>query len=189
MFLLLFFISLVFAQDIVVYASPVLIFKDGQPTANEFGHRISYSLAARHIRYAKVKSEYGWEYIGNSDYFSIWNKDTIKTKFKNCNYQTTPYKCSVKNKHYYVQAAVDLREDEGVISFELYDPRGQLINSSYTSNKKIIRWIKQQEILVFKGGYHLPKEELPLKWEIPYRIFRDDFDQASALLWTGVKLK
>ena len=189
MFLLLFFVSLVFAQDIVVYASPVLIYKNGEPTINEFGNRISYSLAARHIKLAKVKSQYGWEYIGNSDYFSIWNKDTVRTKFKNCNYQQDPYGCSVKNEHYYIQTSVDLREDQGVISFELYDPRGQLVNSSYTTNTKIIRWIKQQEILVFKGGFHLPKEELPLKWEIPYRMFREDFEQASMKLWAGVRLK
>ena len=39
---------------------------------------------------------------------------------------------------------------------------------------------------MFKDGFHL-KEELPLKWEIPYRLFRD-FHQASMKLWTGVRL-
>lgn len=41
---------------------------------------------------------------------------------------------------------------------------------------------------MFEGGFHKPKEELPLKWEIPYRIFREDFEQLSFRTWSGVKL-
>ena len=180
---------MVFAEDVIVYTAPVQVNRNGTLIVNEFGDRISFSLACRHIRLAMVKSDYGWEYIGNSDYFSVWNKDTIRRKFKNCDYENDGYGCSIKNKHYYVRATVDLREDQGVISFELYDPRGQLINSSYSTNTKGIVWIKQQEVTVFEGGFHLPKEELPLKWEIPYRMFREDFEQASMKLWAGIKLK
>ena len=56
------------------------------------------------------------------------------------------------------------------------------MSSSSQSSQKIIRWIKQQQITVFKDGFHLPKEELPLKWEIPYRLFQKDFEQASMKL-------
>ena len=189
MMLLLFLVSLVFAQDIIVYASPLEVRRNGSVISNNFGSEIIFNLASTHGRGARAKRDFGWEYIGNSDYFLVYNQSTIGYKFKNCNYKQNPINCSVKNKHYYVKGYVDIREDEGAITLELWSPDGTIINTATETNRKIIIWIKQQEITVFKDGFHLPKEELPLKWEIPYRIFRNDFEQASRRLWTGVRLK
>jgi hypothetical protein len=119
----------------------------------------------------------------------VYNEKSIKYRFDNCNYKQSPVACSVRNKHYYVRGFVDIREDEGVITFQLWSPKGIIVNSSSESSQKIIRWIRQQQITVFEDGFHLPKEELPLKWEIPYRLFQRDFEQASMKLWTGIKLK
>jgi len=189
MMLLLFFVSLVFAQDIIVYASPLEVRRNGSLISNGFGNEIVFSLASRHGRYARAKRDFAWEYIANSDYFLVYNEKTIGYKFDGCDYKGAPVACSVRNKHYYVRGFVDLREDEGVITFQLWSPKGIIISSSSEASQKIIRWIKQQQVTVFKDGFHLPKEELPLKWEIPYRLFQRDFDQASMKLWTGVKLK
>jgi len=60
----------------------------------------------------------------------------------------------------------------------------------------VVNWIKQQEITVIesegKGGKqtltHYGKEELPLKWEIPYKLVQHDVHQTIKGLWTGVKL-
>ena len=35
---------------------------------------------------------------------------------------------------------------------------------------------------------HKPKEELPLKWLIPANLLDKHVSQASALLWSGVRL-
>ena len=189
MMLLLFFFSLVFAQDIIVYASPLEVRKNGSVISNNFNSKIVFNLASIHGRGAKAKRDFAWEYIGNSDYFLVYNEDTIKYKFDGCNYKENPIGCSVRNKHYYIKGYIDLREDEGAITFELWSPDGVIINTATEVNRKLIFWIKQQEITVFKDGFHLPKEELPLKWEIPYRLFRINFEEASRRVWTGVKLK
>ena len=189
MFILLFFVSLVFAQDIIVFASPLEVRQNGAVISNGFGNEIVFNLASRHGRHAMAKRDFAWEYIANGDYFLVYNEQTIKYRFDGCNYKQSPVACAVKNKHYYVRAYVDLREDEGVVTFELWGPRGTMINSTSESSYKIIQWIRQQEITVYKDGFHLPKEELPLKWEIPYRLFRKHFENASMKLWTGVRLK
>lgn len=189
MFILLFFVSLVFAQDIIVYASPLEVRQNGAIISNGFGNEIVFNLASKHGRYAMVKRDFAWEFIGNSDYFLVYNEQTIKYRFDGCDYKKKPVACAVKNKHYYVRAYVDLREDEGVVTFELWGPKGTMINSTSESSYKIIQWIRQQEITVYKDGFHLPKEELPLKWEIPYRLFLRHFEDASVKLWTGVRLK
>ena len=189
MMLLLFFVSLVFAQDIIVYASPLEVRRNGSLISNGFGNEIVFGLASRHGRHARAKRDFAWEYIADSDYFFVYNEKTIAYRFDGCDYKEAPVACSVKNKHYYVRGFVDLREDEGTITFQLWSPKGIIVSFSSQSSQKIIRWIKQQQITVFKDGFHLPKEELPLKWEIPYRLFQKDFEQASMKLWTGIKLK
>lgn len=189
MIVILIFISFVFAQDIIVYASPLEVRRNGSIISNNFNSEIIFNLASLHGRLAMAKRDFAWEFIGNSDYFLVYNNKTIEYRFDGCDYDKKPIACSVKNKHYYVRAYVDLREDEGVITFELWSPKGTIINSTSESSYKIIQWIRQQEITVYKDGFHLPKEELPLKWEIPYRLFRRHFEEASMKLWTGVRLK
>jgi len=92
---------------------------------------------------------------------------------------------------------LELREDEALITQQLFNGKAKIISSSTSSSKKIIRWIKQQEVTVIQNQglmgnqtiTHKPKEELPLKWEIPWRIFSNNFRQTSLRLWSGVKLK
>jgi hypothetical protein len=97
--------------------------------------------------------------------------------------------CSIRNNNFYLRTTVSLTPDEGLLTQTLYGKNGQIVSTSQISSKKIIIWIKQQELTVFKDGFHKPKEELPLKWEIPYRIFSNDFEQLSFRLWSGIKLK
>tara|TARA_E500000318_G_scaffold8247_3_gene7531 strand:- start:3115 stop:3684 length:570 start_codon:yes stop_codon:yes gene_type:complete len=189
MFILLFFISLVFAQEIMVYAAPMHVYAGGTRVVNVMSDNIPFISASKHVKLAKVKSLYGWEMVGDSEYILVWNQDTIKYKFTNCDYNIDPLGCSIKNGNYYLKTIVHMTEEEGLISQVLYGKNGQILSSSQISVKKIIVWIKQQELTVFEGGFHKPKEELPLKWEIPYRIFREDFEQLSFRTWSGVKLK
>ena len=133
----------------------------------------------------------------------VYNERTIKYAWEDCNYRRDPLACSVKNSHYYLETIVTVDDNQLVVKATLYDPDAQVVLSSSRTNDKIIRWIKQQEITIRQeqqqGGLlggsgqsttiHKPKEEMPLKWEIPYRIFNTSFEQVSVRLWSGVKLK
>jgi len=189
MFLIILFFSLVFAQDFVVFAASPIVYVNGTRSVNPMSHEISFITASKHVKLARVKSQYGWETIGDSDYVSVYNEDTISYKFKGCDYKNEPLMCSIRNNNFYLRTTVSLTPDEGLLTQTLYGKNGQIVSTSQISSKKIIIWIKQQELTVFKDGFHRPKEELPLKWEIPYRIFSNDFEQLSLRLWSGIKLK
>ena len=132
MLLIILFFSLVFAQELVVFAGDPIVYVNGTRSINIMSDEIPFSAASRHV---------------------------------------------------------NLTPDEGLLTQTLYGKNGQIVSTSQISSKKIIIWIKQQELTVFKDGFHKPKEELPLKWEIPYRIFSNDFEQLSFRLWSGIKLK
>jgi hypothetical protein len=197
MSLLLFFISMVFAQDIDIYVESMKVFKDGKQVFNYISNEIPFVMASQHVSMAMRKSEYGWEYIENSPDVNLWNQSTIRYKHKRCNYEEDALGCSVKNRHYYLRTSVELGEEEAVLTQQLFDKNAQVISTSTASSKKIIRWIKQQEVTVIQERglmssrtiTHKPKEELPLKWEIPWRIFSNDFRQLSLRMWSGAKLK
>ena len=78
----------------------------------------------------------------------------------------------------------------------LYNKEGVIIHTASRSDEMIINWIKQQEVTVIesegKGGKqtltHYGKEELPLKWEIPYRLLQAHVQQAVMGLWVGIKV-
>ena len=67
MMLLLFFVSLVFAQDIIVYASPLEVRRNGSLISNGFGNEIVFGLASRHGRHARAKRDFAWECIAECD--------------------------------------------------------------------------------------------------------------------------
>ena len=75
----------------------------------------------------------------------------------------------------------------------LYNQELQIAGTGIKTSKKIINYIKQQELTVIQEQsmmgsrtiIHKPKEELPLKWEIPYKLLDYHMHQASLGLWMG----
>ena len=114
----------------------------------------------------------------------VYNERTIKYAWEDCNYKRDPLGCSIKNSHYYLETIVTVDDNQLVVKATLYDPDAQVVLSSSRTDDKIIRWIKQQEITIRQeqqqGGLlggsgqsttvHKPKEEMPLKWEIPHTL-------------------
>lgn len=114
----------------------------------------------------------------------VYNERTIEYAWENCNYKRDPLACSVKNSHYYLETMVTVDDNQLVVKATLYDPDAQIVISSSRTDDKIIRWIRQQEITIRQeqqqpgllggGGQattiHKPKEEMPLKWEIPHTL-------------------
>ena len=196
MFLFLFFISAI-AGQINIYVEPMKVYRNGSEIINYISNQMVFTHSSQYVSMAKQKSEYGWEYIEDSDNVNVYNEKSIKYRFSGCDYKEDALGCSVRNNHYYLRTFLELREDEALITQQLFDSKARIISSATSSSKKIIRWIKQQEVTVIQSQglmgsqtvTHKPKEELPLKWEIPWRIFSNNFRQMSLRLWSGIKLK
>ena len=196
MLLFLFFISAM-AGQINIYVEPMKVYKNGSEVINYISDHLAFTFASQHVSMAKHKSEYGWEYIEDSNNVNVYSDKTILYRYSGCNYNEDGLGCSVRNNHYYLRTFLELREDEALITQQLFDDKARIVSSATSSSKKIIRWIKQQEVTVIQSQglmgsqtvTHKPKEELPLKWEIPWRIFSNNFRQMSLRLWSGIKLQ
>ena len=95
-----------------------------------------------------------------------------------------------------LETIITVDDHQIVVNMILYDSDLTVLGSSvYTSDSRI-HWIRQQEQTVIQQQglmgsqtiVHTPKEELPLKWLVPTNLLDKHIWQASALLWTGVRL-
>ena len=146
----------------------------------------AFTYLGSYMKNIKVSNGYGgYEPITlNDTSVKIYNERTIQYAWENCNYRRDALGCSVKNSHYFLETIVTVDDNQLVVKATLYDPSAQVVISSSRTDDKIIRWIRQQEITIRQeqqqGGLlggsgqattiHKPKEELPLKWEIPHTL-------------------
>ncbi len=120
----------------------------------------------------------------------------------NCNYKRDPLACAVQNSHYYVETIVTVDDNQLVTKVTIYDSNAQVFLSASSTNDKIVKWIKQQEITIKQeqqqGGLlggggsattiHKPKEELPLEWEIPHSLTDKMIQQMLLGMFVSVKI-
>ena len=185
-------------RDYEVYVAPTVM--DIQSTEVEavMAKKTVFSYASRYASGAKVKNERGtgYENVTLNHKIKVYDEDTIEYVWDNCNYKRDPKKCAYLNNHMLLETIVTVDDHQIVVNMILYDSDLTVLGSSvYTSDSKI-SWIRQQEVTVIQqqglmGNQtitHKPKEELPLKWLIPTNLLDKHIWQASALLWTGVRL-
>ena len=185
-------------RDYEVYVAPTVM--DIQSTEVEavMAKKTVFSYASRYASGAKVKNERGtgYENVTLNHKIKVYDEDTIEYVWDNCNYKRDPKKCAYLNNHMLLETIVTVDDPQIVVNMILYDSDLTVLGSSvYTSDSKI-SWIRQQEVTVIQqqglmGNQtitHKPKEELPLKWLIPTNLLDKHIWQASALLWTGVRL-
>lgn len=126
----------------------------------------------------------------------VYNEKTISFVYTGCDYVSMPLHCSILNGHYYVETEVTFNDSQMIIRSTLYDKDATVINTSSRTDDMIINWIKQQEVTVIERQgrmgketlTHYGKEELPLKWEIPYELLQVHVRQTISGLWIGVKI-
>lgn len=193
--------SLAFAETFDVYVSPIVF--DDRTTSGKITTQhdpeAPFYYTAKYARMAKASNGAGGHEKLPSLYekIRVYNIDSVEFFQSNCDYASTPLRCSVMNGNYYVETIVTLTDDQMVVRSTLYDADGIVINSASRTDEMEINWIKQQEITVVetegRGGKqtatHYGKEDLPLKWEIPYRLLQDNVRQTMLSLWMGVKVK
>jgi|TARA_Y100000015_G_C2394752_1_gene92089 hypothetical protein len=130
------------------------------------------------------------------DDIRVYNEETISFVYNGCDYVSTPLFCSVTNGHYYVATEVTFNDSQMIIRSTLYDKDATVINTSSRTDEMVINWIKQQEVTVVERQgrmgketlTHYGKEELPLKWEIPYELLQTHVRQTISGLWMGIKI-
>ena len=55
-------------------------------------------------------------------------------------------KCSMQNSHFYLETTVHVDDNELVVRAILFDPQAQVIAMGTSTDRRVIQWIKQQEI-------------------------------------------
>ena len=193
-------------RDIIVYVSPVrIVDMTSEGTNKEVGidKQSAFTYSGTFWKNAKISETPNiWIPVtmGKRN-LRIYSEDTIDLVWEDCNYKRQPLKCAVQNDHYYIDTVVHVDDNQLVVKSTMYNSAGQVIGSSRRSNDKIVRWIKQQELtvttqqnsgLLGSGSttttVHKPKEEMPLKWEIPHHLTDSLMHQTMIGLWAGLKI-
>ena len=185
-------------KDFEVYVEPVKMDIQSVNVEAVVAKKTIFTYSARYAKNAKVKNERnsGYESVTANHKIKVYDEDTIEYAWDNCNYKREPKKCSYQNNHMLLETIITVDDHQVVINMILYDSDLTVLGSSvYTSNSKV-NWIRQQETTVSQQQgimgssttVHKPKEELPLKWLIPAMLLDKHISQASALLWSGIRL-
>jgi hypothetical protein len=193
-------VGLAFGETFDVYVSPMKFVDQTTSGRVSLNHdrQAPFYYTSNYARLAKASNGRGGYHSikNNYDDIRVYNHDTIKFIHDDCSYLFGPLECSVKNGHYYVETIVTFNDDQMVVRTTLYDKDATVINTSSRTDEMQVNWIRQQEITVIesegRGGKqkltHYGKEELPLKWEIPYQLLQNHVQQAVMGLWLGIKI-
>ena len=76
MFIFLFFISAI-AGEINIFVEPMKVYKNGSEIVNYISNQLVFTHSSQYVKMAKQKSEYGWEYIEDSDNVNVYNEKSI----------------------------------------------------------------------------------------------------------------
>jgi len=137
-------------RDIEVYVGPieVIVSTNLENIEAEIDSKAAFAYSSAYSHNAQVKNERGaYEpVLLNYDRIKIYNEDTIVYAWENCNYKIKPLECSIQNNHFYIETTVHVDDNELVVRTMLFDSDAQVIATGVSKNKKIIRFIKQQEI-------------------------------------------
>ena len=137
-------------RDIEVYVSPieVIISTDLENIEAEIDSNAAFAYSSAYRHNAKIKNERGtFEPVGlNHDKIMVYSEDTIIYAWDDCNYKIKPLGCSIQNSHYYLETTIHVDDNELVVRAMLYDQDAQIIAQGTSIDRKIVRWIKQQEV-------------------------------------------
>ena len=194
------------SKDIEFFVAPIKIQNWAQEITVEavIDPDAAFTYVGHYIKNIKVSNGHGgYDPVSLSTQETrVYNERTIQYAWDNCNYRRDPLACSVKNSHYYVETIVTVDDNQLVAKVTIYDSNAQVFLSASTTDDKIVKWIKQQEITIKQeqqqGGLlggggsattiHKPKEELPLKWEIPHSLTDRMLQQMLLGMFVSVKI-
>jgi len=138
------------SRDIEVYVAPieVIIATNLENIEAETDASSAFAYSSMYSHNAKIRNERGaYEPVElNHDKIKVYSEDTIIYAWDDCNYKLKPLQCSIQNGHYYLETTVHVDDNEVVVRAMLFDSEAQVVAIGTSTNRKIIKWIKQQEI-------------------------------------------
>ena len=166
--------------------------------SSDINQKTIVGYVSQYVKNSKAKSGYStWSPVTQVyDKIRVYDRETIEFFDDECNYKREALQCGVKNNHYTVKTYINITEHEITTKMILYSPEALIINQATATSREIVRWIKQQEVTIVQQQsmmgnsttIHIPKEELPLKWQIPPKIWDRHFYKMSLGLFTAVKI-
>ena len=180
--------------NIEVYISSPKIKNYTEDVEGIIGEKVVYGYNSYHWKGAKVINSRGtYDPIASHSIVKVYDKDTIKYAWDNCNYLLDAKKCANQNNHYLVETVITIDEHETHVQMMLYNPDMTLLSVSNITDRGEINYIKQQEIRMSmtssRMDIRIMPEQKPLKWVIPAHLLNRYVEQASKGLWLGVKIK
>ena len=200
-------------KDIEVFVAPTKVLnKTDIPyqldETSVFGHTID------DVKWIQKKGLYGYETIDEAVY--VYNQDTIKFSWQDCDYNIKPRECSYENGHYILESYITFDKQQAVIRLVLFDENLVPVAQATTSNSRVVKITKRERTTRQVGQAvngqqrscgptscstqpirgasstfaQTIKEDLePSVVVIEPRLLDRDIKQASIRLWSSVRIK
>ena len=200
-------------RNIELYVAPTQVINNTKisyqlDSTSVFGHTIN------DVRNAKKLSQYG--YIPMDNEIVVYNPDTIKFAWKNCNYSTSFRECSHENGHYLLESYIVFDKQQVTVRLILFDENMTPVAQSVQSNTRVVKILKRQKTsraIIPMGGRRPTRQCGPTSCStiqgnstvsaytqtttedlepsiivVEPRLLDKDIQQASVRLWTSVKI-
>ena len=129
-------------RDFEVYVAPIKVINNTKKDYKIDPLSI-FNSTCNSAKYARVKSDYGYEDIGSD--LKIYNEDTIKYSWDECNYSKNPKECTYQNGHYLLESQITINNDEILINITLYNEDLVPIAQSAQTNSRVRKIIERQK--------------------------------------------
>ena len=153
------------SRDIEVYVAPieVIISTNVENIEAQVDASSAFSYSSAYSHNAKVSTGRGsYEPVGlNHGKIKVYSEDTIVYAWDNCNYKIKPLDCSIQNSHYYIETTVHVDDNELIVRAMMFDPDAQVIAIGTSRDRRIVKWIKQQELQQQQTFYNQQVQQVP----------------------------
>ena len=200
--------------DVEVFVAPTQIINKTKipyylDSTSVFGHTIN------DVSNAQKLTQYG--YVSMDDEISVYNPDTIKFAWKNCDYSLKFRECSHENGHYLLESYIVFNKEQVTVRLILFDENMKPVSQTVQNNTRIVKIFKRKKTsraIIPMGRGAAPRRQCgptscstiqgsgtvsaytqtttedlePSVVVIEPRLLDKDIQQASVRLWTSVKV-
>ena len=199
-------------KEIEVYVAPTKVVNKTEipyqlDETSVFGHTVD------DVKWIQQKGLYGYEITDEP--VNLYNFDTIKYTWPDCNYSIKPRECAFKNGHYILESYITFDKQQISVRLILYNEQLVPVAQSTATNTRVVKITPREKVTrqvgSAPGGVHrscgppscstqpirgsvstyaqTKKEDLePSVVIIEPRLLDKDIKQASMRLWTSVRI-
>lgn len=139
-------------QDVEVFVAPTQVINNTEipyqlDSTSVFGHTIN------DVRNARKLTQYG--YVSMDGEVMVYNPDTIKFSWDNCDYSTRIRECSFENGHYLLESYITFDKQQVSVRLILYNELMIPVAQSVQTNTRVVKIIKREKTtraLIPMGG-------------------------------------